>query len=132
MAAWVRHHGDKQSPDVRRGLYIALERAWPRTRGVHKHAEHRRLFAYQMHLNGASIGDIAFAFDVQLDTVQGWNTATEREIDDEGDTSPRIEVADPDGGEPEDPSDIGYVRSLLRSPAELKAYLDADARRGSI
>jgi len=129
MASWAYHHGNELPRKVRRGLYIALEAAWPGTQGD-KSAEHRRLAAYTMHLNGDTIGDIAFAFKVQLATVQGWITEIKNEIKNEGDTSPRIEIAD--GDEPEDPaSDLSYARSLKRSPTELKAYLDAERHHRS-
>jgi len=128
MASWVFHHGDEQPRKARRGLYIALERAWPRTQGDGKSAEHRRLVAYSMHCGGDTIGDIAFVFDVQLGTVQRWITETKHEIETEGDTSPRIEIAGDD--EPENPaSDLSYGRWLVRSAPELKAYLDAEAAR---
>jgi len=130
MASWVFHHGDEQPRKARRGLYIALERAWPRTRGIHKITEHRHLVAYSMHCGGSSVGDIAFAFVVQPATVRKWITETRREIDDEADTSPRIEVA-VDADDPEDPaSDLSYARSLVRSRSELKAVVDANARAG--
>lgn len=33
LAAWVYHHGDELEEGIRRALYIALERAWPREKG---------------------------------------------------------------------------------------------------
>lgn len=139
LAAFVYHHARDLPADLRRGLFLALETAWPRTQGDRKEAEHRAAMAWRAYIdNGRSIERVAEAFSVALDTARRWVRRVEVELDSArprevpGSGTPnageewRVDVVWGEGeDEPLDPvAPISYARWLARSPDELTRQLD--------
>jgi transposase-like protein len=135
LAAFVYHHADRMSSDQRRGFFIALEVAWPRTQGDRKEQEYRALTAWRAARGGIPVSEIANEFGVKPDTAERWIRAVDRELDSTRppeSADPRVEVAWADDGEnpePDDPADLRvYARWLVRSPDELRRQLEDEGR----
>jgi hypothetical protein len=136
LAAFAYHHAERMPSDQRRGLFIALEVAWPRTQGDRKEQEYRALTAWRAAQAGVPVFEIAEEFGVKPDTAERWIRAVNRELDPhtpfEKPQEPRVEVAWVEAGnseEPDDPAGLQvYARWLVRSPDELRRQLEDEVR----
>ena len=72
LAAWAFHHADELPHEPRRGLFLALERAWPRPAGDVKDLGDRALKAYGLAHEGVPISEIAATYCIAEDTAKRW------------------------------------------------------------
>lgn len=135
LAAWAHHHARFLPASARRGLFIALERAWPRTQGDTKDAETRALKAAWLAAHGKSAQDIAEVFCVTPDYARRLVRKGEQVY-----RSPKLfphpenwtveASTDDPSAAPEDPAGmLAWMR--LRAEDELKAAGADEARAQS-
>lgn len=135
VAAWA-WHADRRGElrgELRRGLFTALQEAWPTTRGDKKEREHRSLVALRAHDAGASIDEVAEAFCVRPDTARRWIRGARLDFGPGCDFEPRIELAwsSRQPADPSRPTPLELARSMAR-PSDQLARMEDDRRRADL
>jgi hypothetical protein len=137
LACFVYHHAAELTRDQRRGLFVALESAWPHPQGDRRES-HRRIQAWLANQKGVSVRTLADVFSVQIDTVRRWIKHAPADVETAiatplfGADVWSVQVLPGTGsGNPPDPADPGRLAAWLAPPAGEEERRQDDRERAA-